>query len=61
MRTKNNVISTVENAAGALAGIQEGHQAAVESKFYTEQKVGVPSDIPSKCFTISGRIRFGLS
>ena len=46
---------------GALAGVEECHQATEKSQFLCWRKPGVPSGLPSQRFAISVRIRFGLS
>jgi hypothetical protein len=43
---------------GALAGIQEDRQLADKLKDSGQQKPRAPSNIPSRYFTISVRIRF---
>lgn len=45
----------------SLAGIKEDYQAPDNTQFCGWSKLRVPSGIPSQRFTISVRIRFGLS
>jgi hypothetical protein len=49
------------NSLVALAGVEECRQATDKPRLCCLQKPRVPSAIPSRCFTISVRIRFGLS